>query len=91
MRETHSLASASQRFTFHEFSFSGFLKDNFIVKLQNVNELRDRIVRTAESLTNEMLANTWREAKQRLDVCRATNGTHIEVYWHKRNFVRCSV
>jgi hypothetical protein len=28
-----------------------------------------------------MLENTWREIQYRLDILRATNGAHIEVYW----------
>jgi hypothetical protein len=27
-----------------------------------------------------MLVNTWREIEYRFDVCRATNGAHIETY-----------
>jgi hypothetical protein len=50
--------------------------------MQNVNELRDRIVRAAECITNEMFSSTWPETEYRLDVCRATG--HIEIHWaHK--------
>jgi hypothetical protein len=32
-----------------------------------------------------MLAITWPETEYYLDVCRATNDAHIEVYWaHKK-------
>jgi len=34
--------------------------------------LRDRIVRAAECVTNEILAITWRETEYHLDVCHAT-------------------
>jgi hypothetical protein len=37
-------------------------------KGENVNEMRDRIVRAAECVTNEMLASTWRETENLLDV-----------------------
>jgi hypothetical protein len=47
-------------------------------KVQNVNELRDRTVRAAECVTNEMLVSTWQETEHCLDVCRATDGAHIE-------------
>jgi hypothetical protein len=41
------------------FLFWKFVKDIADrKKAQNVNELRDRIVRAAECVTNEMLANT---------------------------------
>jgi hypothetical protein len=42
-------------------------------KMQNMNKLRDRIVRAAECVTSEMLGNTWRDTECRLDVRRATN------------------
>jgi hypothetical protein len=44
-----------------------------------VSELCDKIVRVAEYVTNEMLANTWHETEYCFDVCRATNGVHIEI------------
>jgi len=47
--------------------------------LEAVNELRDRIVRAAEFFTIEMLISTWQETEYRLDVCRDTNGVHIEI------------
>jgi hypothetical protein len=28
-----------------------------------------------------MLINTWQKLENRLDICRATTGAHIEVYW----------
>jgi len=48
--------------------------------VQNVNELGDRIVRAAECVTNEMAVSIFLETEYRLDVCRATNGTHTEMY-----------
>jgi hypothetical protein len=30
-------------------------------KVQNINELYDRLIRAAECITNKMLANTWQE------------------------------
>jgi len=32
------------------------------------------------TITEDMLENTWREIDYRLDVLRATNGAHVEVY-----------
>jgi len=51
-----------------------------------VNELRDRIVRAAECITNEMLASTCPETEYRFDACRILSHTE-----HIRNFVRSSV
>jgi hypothetical protein len=49
------------------------------------------IVGASECITNEMLANTWRETEYRLDVCRATNGTILSSAEHVRSFLRSSV
>jgi len=48
--------------------------------VQNVNELSDGIVRAAEYVTNETLASTWRQTEYRLDVYRANNGAHTDIY-----------
>jgi hypothetical protein len=37
------------------------------------------IVRAVERVTSEMLASTLPETEYRFDVCRATNGAHIEI------------
>jgi hypothetical protein len=67
--------------TLLDIFFWGFVEDIvYDEKVQNVNELRDRIVRAAECVTNEVLASKWRQTEYRLDVCRATNGAHIELY-----------
>jgi hypothetical protein len=59
------------RFDFSaEFFFWGLsVKDTvYGEKVPNMNELRDRIVRAAECVTNEILASTWRETEYRLHV-----------------------
>jgi hypothetical protein len=38
-------------------------------KSAKLNEFRDKIIRAAECITNEMLANTWRDIEYRLDIC----------------------
>jgi hypothetical protein len=43
-------------------------------------DLRQRIIEAVELTTHHMLINTWQELEYRLDICRATTGTHIEVY-----------
>jgi hypothetical protein len=48
-------------------------------KVQNVNELRDGTVRATECVTNETFASTCPETEYRLDVCRATDGGHIDI------------
>jgi hypothetical protein len=49
-------------------------------RVHNMNELRDRTVRAAERISNEMFPSTWWETEYRLDVCRASNGAHTEIY-----------
>jgi hypothetical protein len=51
------------------FSLLGVYRE----KVQNVNELRDRIVRAAECVTSEVLAITWREGEHHFD------GAHFEI------------
>jgi hypothetical protein len=48
--------------------------------MQNVYEKHDKVIRDANCITNELLANTWLETEYRLDVCRANNGAHIQRY-----------
>ena len=35
---------------------------------------------TNSTVNEEMLKNTWHEIDYRLDILRATNGAHVEVY-----------
>jgi hypothetical protein len=61
--------------------FLGVYKTHCLLqKLQNVKEWRGRIITAEECVANEMLVSTWRETEYRLDVCRATNGVHIDIY-----------
>jgi len=56
-----------------------------------VNESRDRIVRAAGRVTNEMLTSTRPESEYHLDVCRATNDAIFRSAERIRNCVRSSV
>jgi hypothetical protein len=49
-------------------------------KVQDVADLRQRIIAAVELITPHMLINTWQELEYHLDICRATAGAHIEVY-----------
>jgi len=58
-----------------------FIKDIiFHEKVQNVNELHDRIVRAAECVTNKMLSSTFQETEYHLDVGHVINTANIENY-----------
>ena len=69
------------RILFHAtFFLWGFVKDKVYVPQlpANLPELRDRIREVVAAVTPDMLINVWEELAYRLDVCRVTNGAHIE-------------
>ena len=49
-------------------------------KIRNIHHLQDRITSAIETVTRDMIQKTWLEIEFRLDVSRATNGAHIEMY-----------
>jgi hypothetical protein len=46
------------------------------------DDLKLRIVAAIETVTLQMLENTWRELEYRLDILCAMMGAHVEVVWH---------
>jgi hypothetical protein len=59
----------------------GFIKDVvYSRKFSDLADLRQRIIEAVELITPHMLINTWQKLENRLDICRATTGAHIEVY-----------
>ena len=48
--------------------------------VHDVETLQSRIIDVLATVNKEMLENTWREIEYRLDISRATNGPHVEVY-----------
>jgi hypothetical protein len=48
----------------------------------SLDELTLRIVAAIETVTPQMLENTWREMEYRLEILRATKGAHVEVVQH---------
>jgi hypothetical protein len=49
-------------------------------KVLDLADLRQRIIEAVELITRHMLINTWKKLENRLDICQATTGAHIEVY-----------
>jgi len=49
-------------------------------KIRNIQHLQERITSAIETVTRDMIQKTWKETEFRLDVSRATNGAHIEMY-----------
>jgi hypothetical protein len=45
----------------------------------SLDELKLRIVAAVETITPEVLENTWREIEYRLNILRATKGARVEV------------
>ena len=61
--------------------FGGYVKDiMYKTKLQDKDDLKQRISNAMKTINEAMLQRTWQEIEFRLDVLRATNGAHIEVY-----------
>jgi hypothetical protein len=59
----------------------GYVKDRFYATLtRDVAELRRKIMDVIRTITSDMLNNTQAEIEYRLDILRATNGAHVEVY-----------
>ena len=64
-----------------DFFLWGFKKTRvFRVPVRDILELRERITEAFAEVTNDMLANTWREVESRLQQLRANGGSHVEVY-----------
>ena len=42
------------------------------------SELRDRITHALQTITADMLQRVWDEFDYRVDLCRVTQGAHIE-------------
>ena len=64
-----------------DFFLLGYVKDRvYRTPVRDVETLRSRIIEVLATVNEEMLKNTWREIEYRLDILRATNGAHVEVY-----------
>ena len=63
-----------------DFFLWGYVKDRvFATPVQDLHDLRTRILDTIATVPMDMLDRTWHEIDYRLDIVRATNGAHIEV------------
>ena len=59
----------------------GYVKDKvYRTPVHDVETLQSRIIDVLATVNEEMLKNTWREIEYRLDILKATNGAHVEVY-----------
>jgi len=63
------------------FSCGGYIKNSvYAEKIRNIQHLQERITSAIETVTRNMIQKTWQEIEFRLDVSRAKNGAHIEMY-----------
>ena len=64
-----------------DFFLWGFVKDQvYSTPVADLDDLKLRINLALQNVTINMLRNSWREVDNRLDICRATNGSHVEIY-----------
>jgi len=52
----------------------------FSTPVPDITNFKARITEAFDTITEDMLENTWREIDYRLDVLRATKRAHVEVY-----------
>ena len=62
------------------FSCGDTLRIVYAEKIRNIQQLQERITSAIETVTRDMIQKTWQEIEFSLDVPRATNGAHIEMY-----------
>ena len=67
--------------TLLDFFLLGYVKDIVCrTKVRYVGDLQQPIIEALDTVTVDMLARTWLEIEYRLDILRATDGAHVEVY-----------
>ncbi|GBM66040.1 hypothetical protein AVEN_39592-1 [Araneus ventricosus] len=63
-----------------DFYLWGYVKQHvYSERINDINHLKQRITDVIHSVTPDVLTRVWEELDYRLDVCRATNGAHIEL------------
>ena len=64
-----------------DFFAWGFVKTKvYQQKINNLTELKDRIRSAVSDITLEMLHNVFRNTKERFEICRDTDGQHVESF-----------
>ena len=64
-----------------DFFLWGYVKDIvYRTKVWDMTDLKQKISNAIATIDETMLQRTWQEIEYCLDVLRATNGGHIEVY-----------
>ncbi|GFU21889.1 DUF4817 domain-containing protein [Trichonephila clavipes] len=67
-------------FILSDFYLCGFIKDCVYVPAlpADLSDLRHRMEADVARISSDTLKTVWDELAYRLDVCRVTNGAHIE-------------
>ena len=64
-----------------DFFLWGYVKDVvYRTKVKDISDLKERITAAVEAINEEILKRLWTKIEYRLDILRATNGAHIEIY-----------
>ncbi|GBN11033.1 hypothetical protein AVEN_50958-1 [Araneus ventricosus] len=81
LRRKMLIASKKRLLAVHENQRDEIVK-NIVYKtpVPSLDELKRRIVTAIQNVTPQMLENTWREIEFRLDVLRATKGSHVQIH-----------
>jgi hypothetical protein len=67
--------------THMDFFLWGYVEDIvYKSKFRDINDLKERITDAIATVDEAMLGRTWMEIEYRLDVLRAKNGAHVEVF-----------
>jgi hypothetical protein len=66
----------------HLIFFCGWYIKNIVYaeKIRNIQHLQERITSAIETVTRDMIQKTWKGIEFRVDVSKATNGAHIQMY-----------
>jgi hypothetical protein len=79
VQDVHKVSLRFQKFiTKARLLFMGLCV--YRTKVRDITNLKQRITDAIATIDESMLQRTWQEIECRLDVLRATNGAHIEVY-----------
>ncbi|PSN55647.1 hypothetical protein C0J52_21821 [Blattella germanica] len=74
-------APRSPDLTSIDFLVWGFIKSKvYQVKINGLEQLRNRIFAAAEQITPDMLARLFRATERRWDLCLDLQGNHVEIY-----------
>jgi hypothetical protein len=61
--------------------FWGYIKNYvYVGNIRDLNYLEARIREAVEQVTRDTLQCVYQEVEYQLDICRVTNGAHVETY-----------